>query len=121
MARQRSAKVKCFIWKNLFNLPNNLIFTKALIFDKIKCHRFEKRTKTIHKVGIKMSVSRSVRRKKKKLRVMRLFVLLFVFCLIGGGSYFAYDILYNAKKASDSIFQELDPKKLPIIETKILK
>lgn len=59
-----------------------------------------------------MSVSRSVRRKKKKLRVMRLFVLLFVFCLIGGGSYFAYDILYNAKKASDSIFQELDPKKV---------
>lgn len=60
-----------------------------------------------------MSVTRSVRRKKKKRRFLRLFVLLLVFSFIGGGSFFAYDILYNAKKASNNIFQELDRNKIP--------
>jgi polyisoprenyl-teichoic acid--peptidoglycan teichoic acid transferase len=60
-----------------------------------------------------MAVSRSVRRKKKKRRFLRLFVLLLVFSFIGGGSYFAYDILYNTKKSTNNIFQELDRDKIP--------
>ncbi len=58
-----------------------------------------------------MAKSRSMRR-KKKLRFWRVFVLIILLIVLGGGSYFAYDILSNAKQATDDIYQELNPDKV---------
>jgi polyisoprenyl-teichoic acid--peptidoglycan teichoic acid transferase len=60
-----------------------------------------------------MTGSRRIRQKKKKFRIWRVFTLIMLLSIIGGGSYFAYNLVNHAKSASKSIFQELDINKVP--------
>lgn len=60
-----------------------------------------------------MSGTRIVRRKKKKLRIWRVLLLLTLITVIGGGTYFAYNLYSHANSASSKIFQELDRSKIP--------
>jgi len=60
-----------------------------------------------------MSKSRTNRRKKgRKKRFLRNFVLFFLLIALGGGGYYAYNIFYHAKQASDNIYQEIDRDKI---------
>lgn len=68
-----------------------------------------------------MNNSRDVRRKKRKKRRFKLFILTLLFIFIGGGSYYAYDLIYNAKKASDNIYQVLDRDEKEIKRTEEIK
>jgi polyisoprenyl-teichoic acid--peptidoglycan teichoic acid transferase len=65
--------------------------------------------------------SRTSKRKKKRSRIAKSFMTFIVLLLVAGGSYFAYDILYNAKKASDNIYQEIDSNKIPSHRTEEVK
>lgn len=68
-----------------------------------------------------MSNSRSNRRKSKKKQFWRISVLVILFLLIGGGTYFAYNFVHQAKKASDDIYQEIDRDKVKNHRTEDVK
>lgn len=68
-----------------------------------------------------MSKSRSKRRKSKKKQFWRVSVLVILLLLISGGSYFAYNVVYQAKKASDNIYQEIDREKVKNHRTEEVK
>lgn len=59
-----------------------------------------------------MNNTRNIRRKKRKKRFLRLTILFMLLTILAGGSYLAFDFIYSAKQASDSIYQELDSSKL---------
>jgi polyisoprenyl-teichoic acid--peptidoglycan teichoic acid transferase len=59
-----------------------------------------------------MAISRSTRKKRKKLRPWRLIALFLVLIIIGGVSYYAYDIFHSAKNAANKIYQKLDTSKI---------
>jgi polyisoprenyl-teichoic acid--peptidoglycan teichoic acid transferase len=62
-------------------------------------------------VGIVMSSSRAVMRKKRKKRIVRLSLLFVFLSLFAAGILFALDIFYSGYKATDSIYQKLGPEK----------
>lgn len=68
-----------------------------------------------------MSKSRSNRRKSKKKQFWRISVLVVLFLLVGGGSYFAYNFVSQAKKATDNIYQEIDRDKVKNHRTEEVK
>ena len=57
-----------------------------------------------------MEYSRSFKHKRKinRKRIFRSFILVILLSLIGGGTFLAY----SAKKAADSVFQEVDPSQI---------
>ncbi|MEH7504219.1 LCP family protein [Neobacillus drentensis] len=59
-----------------------------------------------------MATTRSGRKKRTKFRFSRFIALLFVLIIIGGLSYYAYDVFYSAKNTSNKIYQKLDISKL---------
>jgi len=68
-----------------------------------------------------MSKSRSIRRKSKKKRLWRNSILIVLLLLLGGGAYFAFNIAYQAKLASDNIYQEIDNSKIKNHRTEEVK
>jgi polyisoprenyl-teichoic acid--peptidoglycan teichoic acid transferase len=58
-----------------------------------------------------MSSSRAILRKKRKKRVIRLSLLFIILSLFAAGILLALDIVYSGYKATDSIYQKLDPEK----------
>lgn len=68
-----------------------------------------------------MAKSREIRRKSKKKRFWRNFVLVFLLLLIGGGTYFAFNLVYQAKMATDNIYQEIDRNKVKDHRTEEIK
>ncbi|MFO1444399.1 LCP family protein [Bacillus sp. Bva_UNVM-123] len=68
-----------------------------------------------------MAKSREIRRKSKKKRFWRNFVLVFFLLLIGGGTYFAFNLVYQAKMATDNIYQEIDRNKVKDHRTEEIK
>jgi polyisoprenyl-teichoic acid--peptidoglycan teichoic acid transferase len=59
-----------------------------------------------------MSISRSDRKKRKKFRFGRFISFLIILCIIGGISYYAYDLFYSAKNTANKIYQKLDTSKI---------
>lgn len=68
-----------------------------------------------------MAKSRNVRRKVKKKRRIKVFVMTFLLIILGGGSYFAYDLFSNVNKAADNIYEEIDKSKLSNYRTDEVK
>ncbi|MDP4163958.1 MAG: LCP family protein, partial [Bacillota bacterium] len=56
--------------------------------------------------------SRSTRKRKRKLRGFRVFLLLVFLVLLGGGAFYAFDIYTHAKQVSAKIYQQLDSSKI---------
>ncbi|WML46100.1 LCP family protein [Neobacillus sp. PS3-40] len=59
-----------------------------------------------------MAVSRSMRKKKKRIRWGRWITTFLVIIIIGFISYFSYDVINSAKNASSKIYQKLDTSKM---------
>jgi polyisoprenyl-teichoic acid--peptidoglycan teichoic acid transferase len=59
-----------------------------------------------------MAVTRSIRKKKRRIRRGRWIITFLVLILLAGLSYFVFDILNSAKNASSKIYQKLDTSKM---------
>ena len=59
-----------------------------------------------------MATTRSGRKKRRKFRFGRFIGFLLILSIIGGISYYAYDVFYSAKNTSSKIYQKLDTSKI---------